>query len=336
MKQEAVLGGGRMGEQLTSYQALKEYRDHQMVNHALTMESLNAFHDVVMIRACRIAQVKLQKAKGPLPAPFSWFVMGSAGRSEQGRAADQDHGLVYEGEEFQEYFEALGVEITNGLFEIGYPLCEGKVMSSNRVWCQSSAGWERQLIEWMEEESWNSIRHLLIFYDARVLVGSAEPLHHLKNLIDQFIEKHPPFLFRLLENTKRIRRGIGLFQQFLIETHGPYMGSINLKEMGLFPYINAARLLAMKEKISETSTLSRLGLLSELPEYLQDFARFQAHFRLLLDYKLKQVNHRTDYEQLHFLDVQGLTPVEKSALKQVLKDGVKLHQFTQRVIEKGC
>ncbi|MEW9668225.1 DUF294 nucleotidyltransferase-like domain-containing protein [Ammoniphilus sp. 3BR4] len=325
-----------MGEQLDSYQALKQYRDLHMVNHASTMESLNAFHDWVMKKACGIAQVQLQKEKGPLPAPFSWFVMGSAGRSEQGRAADQDHGLVYEGEEFKEYFEALGVEITNGLFQIGYPLCEGKVMSSNRVWCQSSAGWERQLAKWLEEESWNSIRHLLIFYDARVLVGSVEPLRHLKNLMDRFIEKHPAFLFRLLENTKRIRKGVGLFQQFLTETHGPYMGSINLKEMGLFPYINAARLLAMKEKISETSTLSRLGLLGELPAYLQDFGRFQAHFRLLLDYKLKQVNHQIDYEQMHFLNVQGLTPAEKSALKQVLKDGVKLHQFTQRVIEKGC
>lgn len=326
-----------MDQYVDQYQALKYYRDRHIINHVSNLDALNHSHDMIMERVLQIALDRLKEDKGPPPASFSWFVMGSAGRSEQSAVSDQDHGLLYEGngEECRDYFSSLGKVITDGLQIAGYPYCEGKVMSCNPLWCKSEVKWKDQLMGWMEEESWESIRYLLIFYDARVLAGREEPVQILKQMILQYIERYPHFLQRLLDNTMRIKKGVGLFHQLLTETHGPHKGSILLKECGLFPYINAARILAIKEKKTEPSTLSRFEQLTQYPQYEQEMRRQQANFRKLLDYKLMQVEHHTGYEMAHYLDVSKLDRNQISDLKRLLLDGVRLHRFTQRVIQKG-
>ena len=42
-------------------------------------------------------------------------------------------------------------------------------MSSNPLWCKSFEAWKEQIFSWMDSESWEAIRYLQIFYDARVL-----------------------------------------------------------------------------------------------------------------------------------------------------------------------
>lgn len=320
------------------YQQLEKWRNQNIDKFNSSNEQLNHFHDVVMQKVVAIALENIKSEWGIPPSEFSWFLMGSGGRYEQAILSDQDHGLVYEDNdhEAKTYFGVLGKEIASGLYYLGYPYCDGNVMSSNSVWCKSLGEWKNQIWQWMEKESWESIRYLLIFYDARVVVGKEEFVSDLKCLLYNYIDDNFHFFNRLLQNTLRIKKGLGFFNHFLVEESGPYTGTIHIKEFGFFPYVNAIRLLAIKEKIVETSTLTRCEQLCQYPQYKEEIKRHQDNYQQLLAYRLMYSEQHKKYEDVHYLDVKRLTLEQKKEVKKILKEAIKLHHYVQRIIEKGC
>ncbi|WP_226536759.1 DUF294 nucleotidyltransferase-like domain-containing protein [Fictibacillus halophilus] len=318
-----------------SYIEIKQWRDSQIEKQE-SSEELNAFHDSVMKRVFETALKKVKEKAGHPPCRYAWFVMGSAGRFEQAIISDQDHGIVYEedGEENSTYFNTFGKELSFGLHEAGYPYCDGNVMSSNPVWCRSKASWTEQLEKWLNEESFDSIRYMLIFYDARVLEGEREYILQLKKYIHDAIKDKPDLLERFLENTIHTKKAVGFFRQFLPETHGSHAGSIDIKQSGFLPYVNAFRLLALKEDVEGASTLSRIEALSELPKYARELQGYRNAFEKLLHYRLVHHKKMTEsYDDIHYLDIKELTKDERKELKQILKDGQKLQDYTQSVIK---
>ncbi|MCM3718963.1 DUF294 nucleotidyltransferase-like domain-containing protein [Fictibacillus phosphorivorans] len=314
-----------------SYTEIKQWRDSQ-IEKINDSNELNAFHDSLMKRVFDSAQKKM----GRPPCNYAWFVMGSAGRYEQAIISDQDHGIVYEqdGEEYAAYFIAFGKELAFGLNEAGYPYCDGKVMSSNPVWCKSRVSWAQQLRGWLNERSFESLRYLLIFYDARALEGEREYLLQLKETVHDTIKNKPELLERFLENTIHTKKAVGFFHQFLPETHGSHAGSIDIKQSGFLPYVNAVRLLALKENVEEVSTLSRMEALSQLPKYSHNLLAYKSEFEKLLHYRL--LFHKTmkeSYDDIHYLNIKGLNKNERKELKQILKSGQKLQEYTQSIIK---
>jgi CBS domain-containing protein len=320
---------------LMSYIEVKQWRDSQIEKQECS-DQLNAFHDSLMKKVFETALKKVKEKAGPPPCKYAWFVMGSAGRFEQAIISDQDHGIVYEedGEKNGVYFNDFGKELAFGLHEAGYPYCDGNVMSSNPVWCRSKASWNEQLKKWLDEESFDSIRYLLIFYDARVLKGEGEFILQLKKHIHDAIKDKPDLFERFLENTIHTKKAVGFFQQFLPETHGSHAGSIDIKQSGFLPYVNAVRLLALKENVMEASTLSRIEVLSQLPKYSHELQGYRSDFEKLLHYRLMYHKKMTEsYDDIHYLDVKELNKNERKELKQILKDGQKLQDYTQSVIK---
>ncbi|MDR7071526.1 DUF294 nucleotidyltransferase-like domain-containing protein [Fictibacillus barbaricus] len=321
---------------INSYDSLKNWRDSEIDKHLTDSAELNHFHDTVMKNVYEIALERMKVQCGEPPCLFSWFLMGSAGRFEQAIISDQDHGLIYEqsDEKSNEYFQKLGKEITSGLYAVGYPYCDGHVMSSNPVWCKSKREWEAQMTKWLKEESFESIRFLLIFYDARVLVGEEKYVSELKQKIHDYIETKPYFMERLLENTIHVKKAVGVFQQFLTETHGAHTGSIDLKHSGFLPFVNCIRLFALKEKAASSTTLSRIDELSNLPAYTAELDVYRADFEKLLSYRLKQHQKSTeDYDDVHYLDIKELDKAEKKELKNLFKNGKKLQEYTKSIIK---
>jgi len=320
-------------EQLDSYEAIRAFRDDAMQDVVNSHVKLNEFHELLMLRVTKIALEKTKSEWGEPPTHFAFFLMGSAARREQSVWSDQDHGIIYEqaSEEAKEYFLKLGQELTVGFEIVGYTLCDGKVMASNPFWCKSSKEWEEQLKQWMEKSSWTTLRHLITFFDSRVLVGDEQLLEYLKTIIFHEIATSPVLLQRLMDNVGRVKKVIGVFGQLLVETKGIHTGKIHLKNYAFFPYVNSIRLLAMKGNISEPSTLSRL---QKLPKQIR--LNYESDFQKLLDYRVRMQANQKNYEDVHYLDVQALSSKEKKELKSIIKNGYKLHQETKKWIEKGC
>lgn len=319
---------------MNQYGELKQWRMNKIGSVLNDHEKLNQFHDQLINKTVQVSLEKIESEWGAHPTHFAFFVMGSAGRSEQSVWSDQDHGIVYEGETSdQDYFLRLGAEISKGLAVVGYEECDGNVMAANSLWCKSLANWEAQIEVWLEKGNWESLRFFSTFFDSRVLVGDKALLARIKDLAFRKFAKQPYLYQRMYENVDFIEKGIGFFGQLLPKEKGEDVGTINFKQMILFPYVNSLRLLALVAEISATSTLQRFQNLP--PSYLEIKA-YESDFLKLLDYRLYFQKEARNYKKVHLLHVQSLSAREKENLKMLMKNGRELFKKTKQIIEKRC
>ncbi|KON89374.1 hypothetical protein AF332_22885 [Sporosarcina globispora] len=326
-----------MESSFNSYQSLKKWKEEQINKYRWDADALNGFHDLIMRAVFNIALERVNIERSP-SWKFAWFTMGSGGRKEQGFLSDQDHGLVFEpGEtEAEVYFLQLGEEISKGLQAVGYPYCEGNVMCSNPLWCKSRSKWKKQIQVWMQEESLQTIRNLHIFYDSRVLAGQEEYIDELKSFIHLNIQKSSHLLTRMMETSMHIKKSVGPFGQLLAEEKGSHQGDLDLKYAAFIPYVNAVRILAVKEGILDTSTIARMSKLEEMNGYEEEMGKYKKIFAALLKWRLQSYRQTDAYDDTHYIQLTTLSKSERNELKNILKSGKKLHQFVVRAIEKGA
>ena len=326
-----------MDDGFDNYEDIRKMRGQQMNDVAKDHFALNNLHDQLMIHVVHLAIEKVKKEWGSPPSPFSFFLMGSGGRFEQALWSDQDHGIVYEitSDEAHGYFLKLGKEISEGLYSVGYEFCDGYVMASNPLWCKSVEEWKRQLEGWIQEESFDAVRHLLIFTDARVLVGDDQYIEKLKQVIHRKLDQSSYLLKRMLKNTMHVKKGVGVFGQILVETHGSHTGDVNFKQTAFFPYVNAVRLLALKERAMATSTLSRLDALSDNTLGRSERKDYHENFMRLLQFRLVYGKHE-NYDAVHYVNITSLRKEQKKELKEMMKKGIELYNDTKKLIQKGC
>jgi CBS domain-containing protein len=316
----------------STYSEIKKIRDNEIRKVTFNHEELNQLHDQIILEVVKLSIKRINDQYGPCPSPFSFIVMGSAGRSEQAIWSDQDHALIYQdkSDDAKTYFLKIGKEISAGLFQTGYEYCDGDVMASNPLWCQSLLEWQQKLTNWTHESSWESIRHLLIFIDGRSLYGEESFIKELKLMVYKLIQKQN-LLPRILDNTLHLKKGLGILGQFLVETHGTHTGLLNFKEKVIFPYVNAVRLLAIKEKLLETSTISRIQQLPERAILPTEQTFIQQYFIQTLNLRLRLGDH-FNYDSGHYLAVNKLTPTQKKELKDIIKFGTHFFQSCRKIV----
>ncbi|WP_054706463.1 DUF294 nucleotidyltransferase-like domain-containing protein [Bacillus sp. JCM 19041] len=184
-------------------------------------KQLQSFHEGKLISAVEAGISQMMKEQGEIPAPFAFFVMGSAGRKEQIHDSDQDHGIVFKGnEQCLPYFLELGERIVERLEDAGYERCIGGVMASKQRWCRSIVNWEEQLEGWLQDDTFEHLRHVLTFFDARPIFGEGEYVWSLKGLLLEKVKENPYLLKRFADNTGRLPQGLNLFGQLLVEQQG--------------------------------------------------------------------------------------------------------------------
>jgi CBS domain-containing protein len=316
------------------YEEIRSYREQQLTAVINDHFKMNQLHDEIITKVIELSLSRIQVRNGPPPCPFSFFVMGSAGRFEQSIWSDQDHGIIYQQQSdiIKDYFLELGKEISQGLQIAGYDYCDGAVMSSNPLWCKSISEWQQQLSKWILDSTWESIRQLLIFVDGRSMYGVEIYMEDLKLLVYQSIH-NGPLLKRIFTNTLHFKKGMGVLGQLLVETHGPHAGLLNIKETALFPYVNAARLLAIKENITETSTLLRLESIPDSLIRTSTKELYKQQFLKLLNYRLAHCDNK-DYESGHYLRMDTLSKMQKNEVKEILKNGLALYRFVKILVAK--
>lgn len=304
-----------------------------MTNDTFSQHQLNQWHDQQAYNACEYAAAITERAWGRAPAPFVFFLTGSGGRKEQSVKSDQDHGIIYWGkDEEQPYFQYLGDKITQQLEKMGYPRCEGKVMSNHAAWCQSYNAWFSQIESWIEEDTWSSLRYLLIFSDSRAVYGSRWLLDDIKDCLFQKISPGSNAMKRIIENTAHRMRGKNAIGQIITLTHGEYQGAFNYKEQVLYPVVHAARLWAFRENLWETSTIERLDALERkkvsMPAAPDWFAE-------ALELRLKYC--RKDREEgIHFIYPDKFTKTETAMIKKWMSEGARFMRKTEQMLLNEC
>ncbi len=319
------------------YADILQEKEEMMDQHLHSTQRLNAFHDEIMTQVFSRAFKLHEQVYGPPPCPYSLFLLGSAGRFEQGTISDQDHGIVFQldTEEASTYFLQLGQTFADGLNEAGYPYCEGNVMSSNPIWCRSAAEWKNQISSWIEEETLGTMRSLHMIYDARIFHGEKEAVSTLKKQVSIALKKDAHKLKRFFENIQYMKKSVGLFGQIFTEQNGQHAGSLNLKQSAFLPYVNAIRVLAVSEGIELSSTLNRMKALKQVPAHAGRIPEYEEAFRTLLDFRLRALKNAPDYDSSHYINIELLGPIRKRELRHILKTAESLHHYVQRWTTKG-
>ncbi|MBB6454465.1 CBS domain-containing protein [Salirhabdus euzebyi] len=319
---------------MNNYTDISHWRQESIKHVSTNHYNLNTLHDEVIRKTVEVAMKKVQREWGSSPAPFAFFLMGSAGRFEQSVWSDQDHGIIFDGNaDCEEYFLKLGSEIAVALEMVGYETCEGKVMASNPLWCQSIADWKQQISDWLEEASWTSLRHFSTFIDSRVLVGDNNFINEIKKLAFTIINNEPRLYLRLVENVDFIKKGVGVLGQLLPESSGEQSGKIQLKQTTFFPYVNSLRLLALKESVTDSSTIARFN---KIKEKYPSIYSFEKYFIQLLQFRLNFQQDVRSYQQVHLIPLDKLTKQNKKELKLLMKKGYDLFSDTKKIIENEC
>jgi len=305
---------------------------------ALLYKELNFTHDSLIRKMILLAEKRLAaEGAGEPPLPYAFLLMGSGGREEQTPWSDQDNGLVYENPpESMEaaadvYFSKLAQRIRQGLELAGYPPCTGRVLAENSMWRRSEAGWKDQLNGWFEEPAWENARYLLIAADLRCVYGSEALADRIKQAFHESIALNRGLLLPLLANTLHHKVSLGLLGRLVTERYGPYAGGVDIKYGLYIPLVNAVRLLALANGISDSSTFKRIHALIDRGAVTVEFGTAcREVFLHSLEMRLNTPFYR---ENGHFATA-GILPAEMLTRKcrAELKNGLKFGKRLQRQV----
>lgn len=193
---------------------------------------------------------------------WCWMSLGSEGRREQTVATDQDNAIIFEGDEDSLSHDRARLlnfarGVNDALAELGFPLCPGNIMSSNRDCCLSVDEWRAKFASWIREPTPNALLNANIFFDFRPLYGNATLAERLRSWLLGITRENRFFLRMMTANALQAEPPLGLIRTFRTED-GEHHGTLDLKTQGTRIFVDAARVLALGLATPETNTAQRL------------------------------------------------------------------------------
>jgi len=203
------------------------------------------------------------------PVAFDVVVMGSGGRAESFLRPDQDNGFIIEDyppvhhDRVDSWFIELAERVTDALATVGFEYCHGNVMATNPVWRKTLSEWCAQTRAWLGKSQGLSLRYCDIFFDFVSVYGPGDLARNLRRHITA-LAPHPFFLRELFKVDEEHGVALRLFDRLKPDPlPGPNQGKLNLKLTGTLPLVGAVRIMALRNRIEETGTLSRIARLHE-------------------------------------------------------------------------
>jgi CBS domain-containing protein len=338
-------------DQTERFDEVRSIRDqvHEMLQKHLlftsfveVQDTINQFHEALIRRTIFLAEKRLEEqGHGVPPVQYSFILFGSGGRREQTLWSDQDNGFIYADSEFytaQEldaYFTKLTACIIQGLVVLGYPPCQGNVVSTNAQWRKPYSAFFQMMLNWLETPDWENVRYLLILADMRSIYGDSNMVAKLKEAFNHYVKMNPAILQQLLSNTLHHKVSLGVFGQLITERYGEDAGGVDIKYGAYLPIVNAIRLLAIGAGLQASSTLERFDALIAGNQIPQPFgAKWQKAFAITL--KLRNLTPFQMEEGLYKtrgkLTAEQISKELRQQLKFCLRAGTELQRFIKKSV----
>ena len=218
-----------------------------------------ALGDAVRRRVLTLVETEL----GPPPTPYSWVVLGSAAREEEGLSADQDHAIVLGAaleRAGEAWFAELAERVTSALEDSGWPRCAGDVMATNARWRLTVEDWRRQFARWSHEPDPDAVLHAAIFHDMRHLVGDRRLAEQVRRYAVSTAS--PLLLGHLSRQALAMRPPLGFFRGLVLERHGDDRETLDIKRP-ITVVVQLARVHALQARSAALSTRGRLTAAAE-------------------------------------------------------------------------
>ena len=273
----------------------------------------------------RIIQLAIEELGEP-PCEFAFMVLGSEGRMEQTLNTDQDNAIIYEDQKSEndvsDYFLKMGQIVSSNLNKVGYKLCPGDNMASNPKWNQPYSVWEGYFLNWVESSDPVSILDASIFFDFRCVYGKCDFIDKLRIHVNEVVGDRSVFFYHIAQSVIRFKPPISVFGSIIGKDTPGEGKSLDIKKV-LFAITGFVRLYALKNKISETNSLSRIRLLFQSEEFnkamydelIQAF-NYLMHIRL----RFQALSIMHNQEPGNIVNVNGLTHIEIATLKKIFSE----------------
>ncbi|NOR45839.1 MAG: PAS domain S-box protein [Candidatus Delongbacteria bacterium] len=269
-------------------------------------------------------KISLEEVGEP-PVKFAFLSLGSTARQEMTMFSDQDNALIFEDtsdlDKAKKYFIRLSDKVCSKLNKAGYVFCPGGIMAVNPKWCLSLSEWKSNFTEWIETATPESILEINVFFDIRCDYGEDKLVTELQDHIKEKTEQNPEFFIHFAQNCLRYREPLNLLGKIKAESKDG-VKTFNIKD-NLIPIVNFGRLYALKNNITEPSTIKRFRALLEknvLKE--QEYQEIVYVFNHL--WHLRFYNQIVSHSELKRaddeLDLEQLTDIERLNLRNVLSE----------------
>jgi CBS domain-containing protein len=281
---------------------------------------------------CRVIELVLEEMSDP-GVPFSWLCFGSEGRREQTLHTDQDNGILFEAaddteaERLRQRLLPYARRINLLLAECGFSLCRGNIMAGNPELCLSRREWMRRFSAFVREATPESLLGSSIYFDLRLVWGDEQGCEQLRQHLLAEVADSSLFQRQLAANALRHRPPLGRFRDFVVARHGAEKDTLDLKEEGLTPFVDGARLLALAHGVGETSTLRRFAELVRLQVIdAQDGAAYEEAYHLIQQMRLQlhQQQAAQDLPLSNRLDPDSLNHLDRRILRESLRQAQRL------------
>lgn len=261
------------------------------------------------------------------------FVMGSEGRGEQLLRTDQDNGLVLrDGYALPPDLPALCTRFSEALGRFGYPLCPGGVMLSNPAWRGDVQTFAERARGWLLQPDGEKLIALAIFLDAHAVAGDAGLLAQVRTRLFVLATDNDAVLARFAAAIDQFGEDDARWWSRLLARDVGARDGFDAKKQGIFPLVHGVRSLALRARLSETSTAARLEALvaaGQIDRALATDVLESLYFflRLRLQAGLHEID--TGHPVSGRVDVGRLSSLERDLLKDTL-DVVKRFRRTLR------
>jgi len=222
---------------------------------------VTTLNDAVVGRALDLAA-----SENPPPdMPWCWLGLGSEGRMEQTLATDQDNALIFVPPLVESIADARAafLRFADGanriLDQCGFPLCKGDIMARNPKWCLTPAEWRKTFADWLSTPEPEALLNAAIFFDFRALHGDVELAEALRQWLNEQAASHARFFLLMAQNAVQVRPPLGVLRDF-VSDDSELPGTIDLKKYGARPFVDAARIFALKHGVSASNTAERIRL----------------------------------------------------------------------------
>ncbi|MEE1948211.1 DUF294 nucleotidyltransferase-like domain-containing protein [Pseudomonas alcaligenes] len=281
---------------------------------------------------CRVIELVLEELGDP-GVPFSWLCFGSEGRREQTLHTDQDNGILFEAdspeqaEHMRQRLLPVARRINQCLAECGFALCRGNIMAGNPELCLSRREWAQRFAAFVREATPESLLASSIYFDLRVVWGDEQGCAQLRRQLLADVADNSLFQRLLAANALRHRPPLGRFRDFVVARKGAEKDTFDLKEEGLTPFVDGARLLALAHGVEDSSTLRRFAELVRLEVIdAQDGAAYEEayHFIQQARLQLHQQQAAQDLPLSNRLDPDSLNHLDRRILRESFRQAQRL------------
>ena len=325
-----------LGKALSNLPSLAASLTKENVASADISSVISGEYRAALSRSTALAEAKIIKSLGPVPREYAVLILGSGGRGESLLAADQDHAIIYddktkpidvsEAQHIQNWFEALGSEISDILHEAGIPYCNGGVMSSSPKWCKSLTGWRKTIGQWSRKARPDDLLSADIFFDFAVVYGESYLGWSLQQAIAGRAVRTPQFLKSISRSVGQHHGGTNLFGK-LRTKNGRYQIKLHM----LLPLIESLRVLAVSKGLHARNSHERAKQLFEtrtVPvEILQISEDIQFCMQLVLRQQIEDIAE--GLAPITDINLDGISKPEQKRLKTISSRVGRLDQMLQ-------